>query len=218
MKMNGLEKFVMNSPIRSFILRRYEAPLLQCVGGSLEGLEVLEVGCGRGVSTQLILEQFRARRVTAIDLDPDQIGRAKRRLSAYPPDRCQVQVGDATALALPDASVDPVVDFAALHHVPQWQEAVREIARVLKPGGRFLFEEVTKRWLEKWFARTFFVHPTESRFTTAQFLAELARYGIAVGDNFVERSGGDYVFGAGRRSDVLVSSPRPEQVPQLLTS
>jgi len=63
-----------------------------------------------------------------------------------------------------------------LHHVPVWQQAIAEIRRVLKPGGRFFFEEVTREALESWLYRTFLEHPTENRFSEADFLEELARY------------------------------------------
>jgi ubiquinone/menaquinone biosynthesis C-methylase UbiE len=197
--MGVLEKLMMNSPVRAWILRHYEAPLLKRLGGSLEGMDVLEVGCGIGASTQLILEQFGAQRVVAIDLDSDLLVRARRRLAPYMPARVEIQLGDVTALKAADQSFDAVVDFAALHHVPNWQVAVSEIRRVLKPGGRFLFEDVTKRWLDKWFARTFFLHPVENRFTTAEFVAELEGQGIQVDGHYVERSHGDYVFGVGWR-------------------
>jgi ubiquinone/menaquinone biosynthesis C-methylase UbiE len=206
MKMNWLERMVMNSPIRSYILRHHESPLLMSLGGRLDNLNVLEVGCGRGVSTQLLLEEYGARTVTAIDLDPDMVQRTRNRLARYLGDRVCVQVADVTRLEFEDARFDAVVDFAALHHVPDWQQAVREIVRVLKPGGRFLFEEVTSRWLNKWFARTFFVHPTENRFTGAEFLAEVERQGIPVGQNYAERGKGDYIFGAGTKA---VPAPFP---------
>lgn len=199
MKMNRAEKFIMNTPIRAAFQRWVEAPLFERLGGRAEGMKVLEVGCGRGVGTQIILERFGAREVHALDVDPDMVRRARARLAHYPPERLTLSVGDVTRLEAADASYDAVFDFAILHHVPVWQDGVAQIRRVLKPGGRFYFEEVTRHFLDKWFARTFLEHPAENRFSAREFVAELERQGLHVGDRWVERGGGDYVFGVATR-------------------
>lgn len=199
MKMNRIEKAMMNNPVRAAFQKWYEVPLLERLGGRTEGLKVLEVGCGRGVGTEEILNRFGAREVHALDLDPDMIRLARARLAGYSSERLHIAVGDVTHVEAEGAAYDAVFDFAILHHVPIWQEAVSEIARVLKPGGRFYFQEVTSHFLEKWFYRTFLEHPTENRFSGREFVEELERQGIRVGENWVERGGGDYVFGVGHR-------------------
>lgn len=185
MKMNRTEKFLMNNPIRSAFQRWIEAPIFERLGGRTEGMRVLEVGCGQGVGTELIFKRFGAREVYAMDLDPDMIKKARRRLTNYPSDRLTLTVGDVTAIEVEDESFDAVFNFAIIHHVPDWQAAIAEIHRVLKPGGRFFFEEVTKRALDKWSYRTFMEHPTENRFSEQEFVAELGRQGIYVGRDFV---------------------------------
>jgi ubiquinone/menaquinone biosynthesis C-methylase UbiE len=199
MKMNWVEKSLMNNPIRAAFQVWGEAPLLEKLGGRTEGMRILEVGCGRGVGTEQIFRRFGAKSVYAIDVDPDMIAKARRRLSRFPSERLKVEVGDVTAIDAEDAAFDAVFDFAIIHHVPNWQSAITEIRRVLKPGGRFYFEEVTRHFLEKWFARTFMDHPTENRFSGSEFVNELERQGFRVRGNYVERGGGDYVFGVGRR-------------------
>jgi 2-polyprenyl-3-methyl-5-hydroxy-6-metoxy-1,4-benzoquinol methylase len=49
MKLNSVETLLMNNPVRAYLQRFYEAPLLMKLGGQVEGLRVLEIGCGRGV-------------------------------------------------------------------------------------------------------------------------------------------------------------------------
>ena len=198
MKLNRFEKALMNNPVRALIQRRYEAPWLERLGGRLDGLRVLEVGCGRGVGTQIIFEHFGAREVHAFDLDPDMVTQARRRLAEYPRERLQLSVGDVTRIEETDARFDAVFDFGIIHHVPDWPAAVAEVRRVLKPGGRFFFEEVTRHALERWTYRTFTLHPTENRFSAEEFVAALERHGIAVGRNFIERVFGDFVIGVGR--------------------
>lgn len=201
MKMNRIEKFLMNNPIRAAFQVWVEAPLLERMGGRTEGMRVLEVGCGRGVGTQEIFSRFGAHSVYALDVDPDMIARARRRLSHLPAERLKVEVGDVTAIQAEDQSFDAVFDFAIIHHVPNWQAAIAEIRRVLKPGGRFFFEEVTSHALNKWSYRTFMEHPTENRFSAIEFVRELEKQGFGVGNNYVERGGGDFIFGVGRRGE-----------------
>ncbi len=170
MKLNGIEKALMNNPLRAALQQWYEAPLLECLGGRLDGLQVLEIGCGRGVGTALLFEHFGAHRVVACDLDPTMVALARQRLAAYGPDRLVLAVADAAAIAAPDASFDAVVDVGSIHHIPEWPAALREIRRVLRPGGRFFFEEVTDHALGRWSYRTFLDHPQENRFSAERLL------------------------------------------------
>ena len=159
MKLNTVEKALMNNPVRSTLQRRYQAALLQRLGGNLEARRVLEIGCGRGVGTEIIFERFGAGEVHAFDVDPDMTDQARIRLARYTPNRLKLYVGDAAAIDEPDTSFDAVFDFAIIHHIPNWKDAVAEVARLLKPGGKFYFEEVTSHALDRWFYRTFLEHP-----------------------------------------------------------
>ena len=175
MNLNFAERLVVNSSARALVQRFYEGPLLRKLGGSIEGLRVLDVGCGRGVGVQLLLEQFGAAHVYGIDLDPEQIGRAQKRLAARFGGRFTLSVGGVERLPCQSEMFDAVFDFGMLHHVPVWQHGVGEIRRVLKPGGRFFFEEVTRKALETWLYRTLLEHPAENRFSEADFVEELTR-------------------------------------------
>jgi ubiquinone/menaquinone biosynthesis C-methylase UbiE len=198
MQLNRIEKALMNNPVRAAIQRWYEARLLERLGGRTDGLRVLEIGCGRGVGTEIIVERFRAREVVAFDLDPDMVSQARARLARYLTARVHLHVGDAAAIAEPDASFDAVFDFGIVHHIPQWRDAVAEVRRVLRPAGRFFFEEVTRQALERWGYRTFLEHPTYDRFSGDAFVAALEQRGISVDGRYVHRFFGDFVIGVGR--------------------
>ncbi len=198
MKMNRIEKFLMNSGVRAAFQRWVEAPILLRLGGPVKGGDVLEVGCGRGVGTELILTLFGAKSVHAFDLDPDMVRRARRRFAGWDPNRVTLEEGDATAIRFPNGQFDAVFDFAALHHVQNWELALGEIRRVLKPGGAFYFEEVTRPWLNRWPYRVLFDHPKENRFTSQEFRAALERRGFSLGTSWTERKGEDFVFGVAR--------------------
>ena len=173
MKLNFAERLLVNNYARALTQRFYEGPLLRTLGGSVKGLHVLDVGCGRGVGAQLLLEQFGAAHVSGIDLDPRQIGRAEKRLAPRFHGQFTLDVSGVEQLPFADATFDAIFDFGMLHHVPVWQQGVSEIRRVLKPGGRFFFEEVTRQALETWPYRTFLQHPAGNRFSEADFLDEL---------------------------------------------
>lgn len=196
MKLNTIEKGLMNNPVRAALQRHWEAPLLRRLGGSVQGMHVLEIGCGRGVGTEIILNQFGAASVVAVDVDPAMVRLAEARLRRFGR-RVRLEVGDAASLQAADAEFDAVFDFGIIHHIPAWRDAVRQVARVLRPRGRFFFEEVTERALDRWFYRTFLDHPTSDRFSGVQFIAECEAQGLAVGRNYVERFSGDFVIGVG---------------------
>ena len=197
MKLNQVEKALINNPLRELLQWRYEAPLLERLGGRVDGLRVLEVGCGRGVGVEILLRRLGAGHVTAFDLDPAMVALARRRLARYGPHRVTLLVASATSIPAPEASFDAAFDFGIIHHVPNWRAAVGEVRRVLRPDGRFFFEEVTSHALERWSYRTFLDHPTRDRFSAGQFVAELERHGITVDGRVVERFFGDFVIGVG---------------------
>lgn len=114
MKLNRIEKALMSNPVRAALQRWYEAPLLRRLGGRVDGLRVLEVGCGRGIGTEILFERFGARAVHAFDLDPEMVRAARRRLDRYLPDRLELAVGDVTVIDARDESFDAVFDFGII--------------------------------------------------------------------------------------------------------
>jgi len=198
MKLNRIERALMNNPVRAAHQHHREAAWFRrLAGGDLGGQQVLEVGCGRGVGSEVILDRLGAERITAFDLDESMVELARRRLHGRP---VSLSVGDVCSIPQASASVDTVVDFGIIHHVPQWQEAIAEIARVLRPGGLLLFEELPRRALETWALRTLTVHPRENRFEADEFAAELARHGLHGSAGIEQRYGGMLFVGAARKN------------------
>lgn len=93
--------------------------------------DVLECGCGTG----LILERIArfARRAAGIDLSPGMLELAKGR-------GLDVREGSVTDLPFEDASFDVTCSFKVLAHVPDIGRALKEMARVTRPGGVILAE------------------------------------------------------------------------------
>jgi ubiquinone/menaquinone biosynthesis C-methylase UbiE len=104
------------------------------------GEAVLDVGCGTG--TLAIAAKRRvgpAGEVHGIDASPEMIARARRKATKVGVDAV-FQTEVVEALPFPDARFDVVLSTLMMHHLPRpaRQQCVREIRRVLKPGGRVL--------------------------------------------------------------------------------
>jgi ubiquinone/menaquinone biosynthesis C-methylase UbiE len=175
MRLNRIEFTLMNNPLRAAVQRRFEAPRLLRMGGPLYGGTALELGCGGGVGTELILDLFGADRVDAFDLDPRMIRRAHARLPGrgHP---VRLWVGDATAIATPDEAYDAVFDFGMLHHISDWRRALVEVHRVMKPGARFYAEEALAPVIR--YSRYLLRHPQHDRFDAGDFGAALESAGL----------------------------------------
>jgi SAM-dependent methyltransferase len=98
--------------------------------------DLLEIGPGPGAATAVLRE--RARRLTAVESDPDLAARLEQRFADDP--SVTVQHADATDLPFADGGFDAAASFTMLHHVPSAELQDRlfaEVARVLRPGGVF---------------------------------------------------------------------------------
>lgn len=99
-----------------------------------DAARVLELGCGRAEKTRLLAETGRPREIVALEVDNIQHA---RNLEITDLPTVSFRHGGAEAIPADDNSVDIVLMFKSLHHVPMehMDQALSEIARVLKPGG-----------------------------------------------------------------------------------
>lgn len=112
----------------------------------LSGSErVLDVGAGAGLLT--LAAASHAEHVTAVDLSPAVCRRLEENAKRINVSNVSVLVGDARKLPLPDASVDVALSNYCLHHVNDDDKlvAIRELARVLRPGGRLVLGDMMFR-------------------------------------------------------------------------
>ena len=129
-------------------LRRYAAPpagtaypLEYCYHllGDVRGRRIVDFGCGSGANTALLAR--RGAHVWAIDISEDLLRLGNRRLAVSGlAGEATFIAGSAHDMPFPDGSIDVVFGIAILHHL-DLDLVSREVRRVLKPGGRAIFQE-----------------------------------------------------------------------------
>ncbi|HEY2166823.1 MAG TPA: methyltransferase domain-containing protein [Jatrophihabitantaceae bacterium] len=98
----------------------------------------LELGCGTGFFTLNLMLAGIVERGEVTDLSPGMVEVARRNAQSLGFE-ISGRVADAEQLPYDDESFDLVIGHAVLHHIPDVQRSLREVLRVLKPGGRFVF-------------------------------------------------------------------------------
>lgn len=122
---------------------RFMAASREWIGGQAKG-EVLEVGIGTGAS----LRHYRSGiNLTGVDFSPAMLAHAERRAADLGV-VADLRVADAMALPFGDASFDTVVSEFALCSVPNLDATLKEMIRVLRPGGTLLLVDhiASNRW------------------------------------------------------------------------
>lgn len=109
-----------------------------------EATQVLEVGCGVGAQTEILLRRFPHLRLTAIDKSAHQLTSAKSHLAELPlpVDRYRLLEMDAATLEFADNEFDGAFICWLLEHVPSPEKVLSELRRVLRPGSRVYITEV----------------------------------------------------------------------------
>ncbi len=117
-----------------------------------EAPAVLDLGCGPGSLTDKLLSIPNVK-LTGVDISPAMIREARRK---FP--QVEFFVDDAEALSFEDNSLDAVFCSGVLHHFPALDMALKEIHRVLKPGGLFVAREPNDRNFSALFPELAFAH------------------------------------------------------------
>jgi ubiquinone/menaquinone biosynthesis C-methylase UbiE len=171
---------------------RYEAPPADTVFplefayhllGDVTGLRIVDFGCGSGGNTVLLAN--RGAHVWGVDISEDLIRLAQRRMTVNGRGAgAQFIVGSAHDLPFPDDSIDIVFGIAILHHL-DLDLCSREVHRVLRPGGRAIFQEPVRNSKVVRFVRSLIpyrapdISPYERPLTDPELRAFSSRFSAA---------------------------------------
>lgn len=181
MKLNWAERWVVNNPSR-VVEQGFEIRWMKRRMPLEAGATILEIGCGRGAGASLILQNFQPALIHAMDLDIEMLRKAARYLGPAERRRIYLYTADATHLPYRNGTLDAVFGFGVLHHVPDWRNALSEIARVLKPGGVYFLEELYPTLYQNFITKHILLHPTEDRFRSKGLKAALETIGFSIQD------------------------------------
>jgi ubiquinone/menaquinone biosynthesis C-methylase UbiE len=105
----------------------------------LAGKQVLEVGSGRGGGASFVTRHHRPAHLTGVDFSPQAVALCQKRHAAVA--NLSFAVGDAENLPFPDATFDTVINVESSHCYGHIEKFFAEAARVLRPGGWFLYTD-----------------------------------------------------------------------------
>jgi SAM-dependent methyltransferase len=195
------ERLSVNNPVRDWFMRG-EIAAFRRHAGLPAGAAVLDMGCGRGTSVRLILQMLQPARLVAFDIDAATIEQARRRLTPLLGESVELRVADATRLPFADAEFDAALELGILHHIPDWRAALRETARVLKPGGVFYFAEPSYGRIHRGMY-CLLGHPKDAGFTADELRIALSDAGLQPDERFHRTPLWDLV-GVARRAGEMV--------------
>lgn len=188
-----LERFVKMYPFSHCVWRIPEA-VAQASFGPFEA-PFFDLGCGDGSYLQIFFERIGRPVGDVYGLDPQkgELAKAGKR-GIY----SALFHGTSSAIPLPDVSIQTAFSNSVVEHIPDKEGTIREIARILRPGGRYLFSAPSQNFekhfrVRAWLQRAFgaraahaWVHAINSKFkhhwiqSPEQWAQDLTKHGLAM--------------------------------------
>ena len=148
---------------------------------------VLDAGCGIGLSFALLAQWLQPRQIVGTDIDLPALQVAAQ-AQASPSFDLKLLHASAQQLPLPDNSVDVVYCHQLLHHVKAQETVLRELLRVLRPGGILLSAESCRSFIHSFWVRLLFRHPDMVQKTAQQYVDLIRATGFELADTDVHQT------------------------------
>ncbi|MFO0952227.1 MAG: methyltransferase domain-containing protein [Isosphaeraceae bacterium] len=181
-------------------------------------VRILDIGCGTGVFAERVRQTFPNATVWGIDLVSGMLRKGTERWR-----RCSGVVqpvqGDSERLPFADGSFDVLTCANSFHHYPHQERAIREMNRVLRPGGRLLLIDGYRDAPWGWFIYDVCVEGVEGAVhhaSAAEFRTMFARAGMTGVTQRVHRGPAPFLLNeaVGTEAPSVIPSPHFHTIPQ----
>lgn len=177
-KTKTFEEALEDNPLRPLVRDRMEIMPLARAADAGRIATALQVACARGDSSAQLLTRFDIGEFIAVDKSEAMIALAGAKHAGI---ATRFQVMDIPRLGFPDGRFDAVFNLAELHNYGDWRQGLSEMARVLKPGGLLIMNELSiesfRQGMGPYFMRRT-VHPYERMFSATELRAALGDCGL----------------------------------------
>ncbi|MFN3491823.1 MAG: class I SAM-dependent methyltransferase [Anaerolineales bacterium] len=176
--MNQFETFLMTFDLGRKIYLRNIVEKLQKISQLPPNKKILEIGCGNGIGTRLIHEYFKPSELIATEYDESLVEITQEKVKDL---NILVEQADATKFRFSNNEFDAVIGLSVIHHIPNWEEALDELHRIIKPKGLLIIKELSIETFETFFgkiSRKFVEHPYDDMFRKDEFINYLKQKGF----------------------------------------
>lgn len=209
--MNKFDLFLQDSflyiTIRKRMLENVIFNYYKDYSNKLNGKIILEIGCSNGHGASLIKKYFSPKKIIATDLDERLLNLAKRNIKDA---SIKFDIADATKLQFNGDTFDAIFDFGVIHHIPDWENCLKELHRVLKPKGHIFIYDISIESFDNLWGRIIkklTLHPYDSMYRREEFNKYLKKLGFKILINNLYKASSRYFVIVAQKCKAI-SNPR----------
>jgi ubiquinone/menaquinone biosynthesis C-methylase UbiE len=171
-----------------YVLTEAVADLKNMLGARLPTqATLLDAGSGIGLSFTLLDQYFQPGKIVGLDIDKAALEIAAKSTQAY---QCPIELvhGSASHLSFPDNSFDLIFCHQLIHHVKDQSTVLRELLRVLRPGGFLLSSESCRSFIDSFWVRLLFRHPEMVQKSAEEYVDLMRSAGFEIREDDIKTS------------------------------